>query len=98
MVVFGGYLHFSGFTGILLIHLSSLAVLHNTSIIDIRVTTVKRILYMVGSVYYHCRTMERKTTSVKIDPQLWKNFKKYAIDHDKDLSEILEELIREKVK
>mgnify|MGYP001043443958 CR=1 FL=1 len=41
---------------------------------------------------------ERKTTSVKIDPRLWKELKKYAIDQDKDLSDILEEMIRERVK
>jgi predicted transcriptional regulator len=42
--------------------------------------------------------MERKTTSIKVDPELWKEFKKHAIDQDKDISEILEEMIREKVK
>ena len=41
---------------------------------------------------------ERKTTSIKVNPELWKEFKKHAIDCDKDLSEILEEIIREKVK
>jgi hypothetical protein len=41
---------------------------------------------------------ERKTTSIKVDPHLWKEFKKKAIDEDKDLSDILEEMIREKVK
>lgn len=42
--------------------------------------------------------MERKTTSIKVDPQLWKEFKKHAIDQDKDISEILEQMIRERVK
>jgi hypothetical protein len=42
--------------------------------------------------------MERKTTSIKVDPQLWKEFKKHAIDEDKDISEVLEEMIRKKVK
>jgi len=42
--------------------------------------------------------MERKTTSIKVDPRLWKEFKKYAIDQDKDLSDVLEEMIREKIK
>jgi len=41
---------------------------------------------------------EKKTTSIKINPQLWKDFKKYAIDQEKDLSDILEEMIKEKVK
>jgi macrodomain Ter protein organizer (MatP/YcbG family) len=42
--------------------------------------------------------MERKTTSIKVDPQLWKDFKKLAIDQDKDLSDVLEQMIREKVR
>ncbi len=42
--------------------------------------------------------MERKTTSIKVDPQLWKDFKKFAIDQDKDLSDVLEQMIKEKVK
>jgi len=41
---------------------------------------------------------ERKTTSIKVEPQLWKDFKKYAIDRDRDLSEILEELIRKELR
>lgn len=42
--------------------------------------------------------MERKTTSIKVDPELWKEFKKHAIDCDKDLSDVLEQMIKEKVK
>jgi hypothetical protein len=41
---------------------------------------------------------ERKTTSIKVDPQLWKEFKKHAIDEDKDISVVLEQMIREKVR
>jgi len=41
---------------------------------------------------------ERKTTSVKVNPDLWKEFKKLAIDQDKDLSDVLEQMIKEKVK
>ena len=41
---------------------------------------------------------ERKTTSIKVDPELWKEFKKHAIDCDKDLSDVLEQMIKEKVK
>jgi len=40
---------------------------------------------------------ERKTTSVKVNPDLWKEFKKLAIDKDKDLSDMLEQMIKEKV-
>jgi len=41
---------------------------------------------------------ERKTTSIKVNPDLWKEFKKHAIDCDKDLSDVLEQMIKEKVK
>ena len=41
--------------------------------------------------------MERKTTSIKVDPPLWKELKKRAIDRDKDLSDILEEMIRKEL-
>jgi hypothetical protein len=41
---------------------------------------------------------ERKTTSIKVDPDLWKEFKKYAIDQDKDLSNLLEEMIKRELK
>jgi hypothetical protein len=41
---------------------------------------------------------ERKTTSIKVDPNLWKEFKKHAIDEDKDISDIMEEMIRERIK
>jgi len=36
---------------------------------------------------------QRRTTSIKVNPQLWKEFKKHAIDRDKDLSDLMEEMI-----
>jgi len=42
--------------------------------------------------------MEKKTTSIKMDPELWKEFKKHAIDQDKDLSDILEEMIKRELR
>jgi hypothetical protein len=41
--------------------------------------------------------MERRTTSIKIDPNLWKDFKKRAIDKDLEISEYLEKLIRKEL-
>ena len=41
--------------------------------------------------------MEKKTTSIKVNPELWKDFKKYAIDKERDLSDILEDLIKREV-
>jgi len=41
---------------------------------------------------------ERKTTSIKVNPDLWKELKKHAIDCDKDLSDILEEMIKRELK
>ena len=38
--------------------------------------------------------MERKTTSLKIDPELWKRVKKHCIDRDMDISDFVEELLK----
>ena len=38
--------------------------------------------------------MERKTTSIKIDPELWKKVKKYCIDKEIDVSEYIEGLVK----
>ena len=42
--------------------------------------------------------MERKTTSIKIDPELWKEVKKYCIDKEIDISEYLEGIIKKDIK
>ena len=39
--------------------------------------------------------VKRYSTSIKIDPELWKEAKKTAIDADITLSELVEEAIRE---
>jgi predicted transcriptional regulator len=39
--------------------------------------------------------VERASTSIKIDPKLWKEAKKVAIDADITLSELIEQAIRE---
>lgn len=38
--------------------------------------------------------MVRKTTSVKIDPELWKKVKKHCIDKETDISAYLEKIIK----
>lgn len=38
--------------------------------------------------------MTRKTTSIKIDPELWKSLKKHCIDKDTDISDYLEKMIK----
>ena len=38
---------------------------------------------------------EKTKTSIKIDPELWKEAKIQAIQHDMDLSELVEEAIRQ---
>lgn len=38
--------------------------------------------------------MERKTTSIKVDYGLWKEFKKRCIDLEQDISERLEQFIK----
>ena len=42
--------------------------------------------------------MERKTTSIKIDPELWKTLKKHCIDKDVDISDYLEGLVKKDLK
>jgi hypothetical protein len=41
---------------------------------------------------------QRETRSFKVLPSLWKDFKHYAVDRDMDMSILLEEAIREKLK
>ena len=38
--------------------------------------------------------MERKTTSIKMDPELWKRVKKHCIDIEIDISEFIEDLLK----
>ena len=40
---------------------------------------------------------KRKVTSIKIDPQLWTEFRKYALDEGKSVSELLESLIKKEI-
>ena len=42
--------------------------------------------------------MTRKTTSIKIDPEIWKKAKKRAIDLEIDASEYIENLIKKDIK
>jgi len=37
--------------------------------------------------------MERKTTSIKVDPQKWKLVKKHCIDEEIDVSDFMDKLI-----
>lgn len=39
--------------------------------------------------------MERKTTSIKIDPELWKRVRKHCIDAEVEVSEYVEGLIKQ---
>jgi hypothetical protein len=40
----------------------------------------------------------RKTTSIKMDSELWKQVKKHCIDKEIDISEYLETLIKKDLK
>jgi len=42
--------------------------------------------------------MERKVTSIKVDPELWKKFKVYCIENELEMSEELEKMIKDKFK
>ena len=39
------------------------------------------------------KKVARTVTSIKIDPQVWKEAKKSAIDHDLDVSELVEKAL-----
>jgi post-segregation antitoxin (ccd killing protein) len=41
--------------------------------------------------------MERKTTSIKIDPEFWKQVKKEAIDRGTEVSELVETALRKEL-
>lgn len=40
----------------------------------------------------------KKTTSLKIDPELWKEVKKHCIDKEIDISDYIEEVIKKDLK
>ncbi|GBE20091.1 hypothetical protein BMS3Abin17_00825 [archaeon BMS3Abin17] len=42
--------------------------------------------------------MVRKTTSLKIDSELWKELKKACIDKEIEISKYIEDLIRKNIK
>jgi len=42
--------------------------------------------------------MEKKTTSIKINPDLWQEVKIYCIKNKIDISDWLEKIIKEKLK
>ena len=42
--------------------------------------------------------MAKKTTSLKVDPELWKEVKKLCIDKEVDISDYLEDLFRQDLK
>ncbi len=42
--------------------------------------------------------MQRVTTSLKVDPELWKDVKKHCIDLEKDISDYIEDLLKKDLK
>lgn len=41
---------------------------------------------------------ERRTTSIKADPELWREAKKLAIDRHTTLTDLIEELLKKELK
>ena len=41
--------------------------------------------------------VEKKTTSIKIDPKLWREVKKYAIDKDISVTELVELVLKKEL-
>lgn len=42
--------------------------------------------------------MPKKTTSIKIDPAVWKEIKKHCIDKDMDISDFIETLAKKELR
>jgi len=37
-------------------------------------------------------------TSIRVNPELWKEVRKYCIDHEIGVSELIEQLLKERIK
>lgn len=53
---------------------------------------------MVGDTKEEKKENPKETTSLKINPYLWKQVKKYCIDEDIQISEYIEKLIKTNLK
>ncbi len=42
--------------------------------------------------------LERETTSIKINPELWKEARKYCIDKNITISDLIENLLEKEIK
>jgi len=42
--------------------------------------------------------MERQTTSIKVDPKIWQEAKIYAIRKGINISDLIEDLLKKKIK
>ena len=42
-------------------------------------------------------SVEKKTTSIKIDPKLWREVKKYVIDKDISVTELVELVLKKEL-
>ena len=42
--------------------------------------------------------MKRKTVSMRIDPEVWKEAKKQAIDNDLSIGKFVEKILRKEIK
>jgi len=54
-------------------------------------------IYYSEGVILRGSVMERKTTSIKVEPQLWKETKKLAIDRGVDVSELVESALKKEL-
>ncbi len=41
---------------------------------------------------------KKETTSIRIDPELWHEFKIYCVIKRKDISEVIEEMVKKELK
>ena len=53
--------------------------------------------YYYNTIMTKNNSNERRTTSIKANPQLWKEVKKFCIDENVDISDWLEDIIRKEL-
>ena len=61
-------------------------------------TTINKDLYITFIMILNMENKNRETTSIKIDKELWKEAKKYCIDKNITISELIEKLLEKEIR
>ena len=60
--------------------------------------TLTKDLYNTFIININMDKENRETTSIKINPEIWKETKKYCIDKNITISQLIEELLKKEIK